>query len=398
MMKILFLSLLISFQAFGYVYEKIEKDNHIIHIITLNPKDYDMELVKANDSIIGRETVPSIAERSNATIAINAGFFEIGNSKDGAPSGTLVTQHKIYGLRLDEHTLLMKKDGEDLAIDRITPDVHFLNDGEKISISKINQGPLDEKDVVLFTDSYNQKTLTSYQKRTELVFDKNGVLLEIIEHGNNTIPKDGFVVSLPRGFALKSKDKIKLEVTSLSKFLNYDFALWGFPLLVNNSEIVPTLLEQKSSFYQNAHARTAIGIKPNKTIVLIVAEHAYEKNLESVTFGDMKTLIKSKSVSLTAQYLKTPMNLTLKDLKDILEKEYASLKAPKGLSIIELAELAKSFGCEFALNLDGGGSSTLWVNSKTVNQTFGDTDESNGMKVIRPVSDAIVFRKRPSRP
>ena len=393
MMKILFLSLLISFQAFGYIYEKVEKDNHIIHIITLNPKDYNMELVKANNSLIGRETVPSIAERSNATIAINAGFFEIGNSKDGAPSGTLVTQHKIYGLRLDEHTLLMKKDGGDLTIDRLTPELYFLNDGEKISILKVNQQPLDEKDVILFTDGYNKKTLTSFQKRTELVFDKNGVLLEIMEHGNNTIPKDGFVVSLPKSFALKAKDKIKLEVSSLSKFSDYDLALWGFPFLVNKGEIVPTLLDQKSSFYQNAHARTAIGIKPDKTIVLIVAEHAYEKNLESVTFEDIKTLLKSKSVSLTARYLKNLMNLTLKELKDILEKEYAPLKAPKGLSTIELAQFAKSLGCSFALNLDGGGSSTLWVNGKTLNQTFGDMDESNGMKVIRPVSDAIVFRK-----
>ena len=49
-------------------------------------------------------------------------------------------------------------------------------------------------------------------------------------------------------------------------------------------------------------------------------------------------------------------------------------------------------GCEDAINLDGGGSSTLWINGKVVNKTLGDKDEGNGKQTERPVSDAIVFR------
>jgi exopolysaccharide biosynthesis protein len=50
-------------------------------------------------------------------------------------------------------------------------------------------------------------------------------------------------------------------------------------------------------------------------------------------------------------------------------------------------------GCQYAINLDGGGSSTLWLEDKVVNQTIGDVDENNSQATERPVSDAIVFRK-----
>ncbi len=54
----------------------------------------------------------------------------------------------------------------------------------------------------------------------------------------------------------------------------------------------------------------------------------------------------------------------------------------------------KQEGCAYAINLDGGGSSTLWIEGKTINKTTGDEDLDNGLQVIRAVSDAIIFKKR----
>jgi exopolysaccharide biosynthesis protein len=51
-------------------------------------------------------------------------------------------------------------------------------------------------------------------------------------------------------------------------------------------------------------------------------------------------------------------------------------------------------GCSAAINLDGGGSSTLYIDGEYINETIGDSDEGAGRKVIRPVSDAIVFKSR----
>ncbi len=56
-----------------------------------------------------------------------------------------------------------------------------------------------------------------------------------------------------------------------------------------------------------------------------------------------------------------------------------------GLSLYELAEFMKKYGCNIAYNLDGGGSSTMYFNGKVVNSptTFGRKSSE------RRVSDII---------
>jgi exopolysaccharide biosynthesis protein len=54
-----------------------------------------------------------------------------------------------------------------------------------------------------------------------------------------------------------------------------------------------------------------------------------------------------------------------------------------GMSLPELTDLARSLGLVDALNLDGGGSSTMVVKGEVVNRPSDPTGP-------RPVSDAIV--------
>jgi exopolysaccharide biosynthesis protein len=60
-----------------------------------------------------------------------------------------------------------------------------------------------------------------------------------------------------------------------------------------------------------------------------------------------------------------------------------------GMTIPELAALAQRLGCTEALNLDGGGSATLWLNDQVMNQP------SDGEP--RPVGNALVVVRRPAR-
>ena len=56
-----------------------------------------------------------------------------------------------------------------------------------------------------------------------------------------------------------------------------------------------------------------------------------------------------------------------------------------GLSIYELAQLMKSYGCEVAYNLDGGGSSTMYFNGQVINKPI-----TNGHSFKeREVSDIV---------
>lgn len=57
-------------------YEKREEGQHIIHIVKIDPKNFDISIVKA-ESTNGRETFSSIAKRLNAQIDINGGFLKL---------------------------------------------------------------------------------------------------------------------------------------------------------------------------------------------------------------------------------------------------------------------------------------------------------------------------------
>lgn len=165
----------------------------------------------------------------------------------------------------------------------------------------------------------------------------------------------------------------------------------GIPLLVIDGKIDSDVFKKKTAFYTNPHARTAIGTKLDGTIIIVVAEHHYTRDLATVTMGEVRSLIKEKDKILAQKYHKSTNELTLVELNEILKDELASPNGAKGLTIIELAQFLKDKGCNDALNLDGGGSSTLWIDGKVINNTIGDIDEGNSLKKIRGVSDAIVF-------
>lgn len=138
----------------------------------------------------------------------------------------------------------------------------------------------------------------------------------------------------------------KLEITQANpkQLMTADSSIVsGIPLLIYDGNISRDITGKTSNFYIKRHARTAVGVKADGHVVIVVAEQGVAKT--------------------------------------------------NGLTMPDLANLMKSLHCQYAINLDGGGSSTLYLNGKLVNLTIGDKDESNGLSVIRPVSDAIVFHK-----
>ena len=64
---------------------------------------------------------------------------------------------------------------------------------------------------------------------------------------------------------------------------------------------------------------------------------------------------------------------TLLDLKTILQDNLHSDDTSIGLTTKELSEFMLKQNCLSAINLDGGGSSTLYINGKYINQSTGET-------------------------
>lgn len=181
--------------------------------------------------------------------------------------------------------------------------------------------------------------------------------------------------------------KIKMDLANPYTYLSDNISmLSGIPMLIKDGKIYSELVNKKSSFYTKPHARTAIGLDAEGNIIIVVVEQKYSKNLNSVTMSDAQKILSKRNE-------KNPNDMTLRELKSIIKDELSQGKgAVKGMTMIELAKLMKDLGCKDAINLDGGGSSTLWINGKVMNTAFGDKDESAGMQVVRPVSDAVVFK------
>jgi exopolysaccharide biosynthesis protein len=136
------------------------------------------------------------------------------------------------------------------------------------------------------------------------------------------------------------------------------------------------------------HARTALGIRHDGHIVMIVVEHGYGQSLNQITLEQAQELLRSKAHSLAAIE-----QMSLAEAKTIL-REHFSQSTCIGLNLLELAKLMVSLGCRSAINLDGGGSSALFLNGHIVNTSVGDEDEAQGQQVVRPVSDALVVVRR----
>lgn len=380
----------------SFTYECRKDNKHVIHIVTLNPQKYSASLVKAHNQVIGRETLETIAKRAGADIAINAGFFEIGNSEDGMPSGTLIINDHIFGLSLYKHACLIEE-GNAFKIEEVKPRLTVTIGNKVISPTKVNQRA-GAKDITLYTPSWGSHTLSSVKDHLEIAISPDQKILTVAKQGNLSIPQNGYVLSLPVHYPLKKIRKGDEAIVQLDPFLSKATqkisAVRGIPILLQDAKINPDLDQKKSTYYKSPHARTAFGIRSNGEVVLVVVEHHYTKKVKEVTLDEVKDIISNNKLTIMATYKKTALeNLTLAEMKEIVAKEFVHKDPVVGLTMIELATLMKELACISAINLDGGGSSSLYLNNQIINHIVGDKDEALGQSIQRPLADAIVFKR-----
>lgn len=301
-------------QDSGFNYRFSEKDNHIIHILTIDPKRFNLKLVKAHNQVIGRETVEEIAL---AIAAINAGFFEIAGSDDGRPSLTLMVDGKLFSLRKQMQSLLIL-DQDNIQITKNSAKIS-VKIGDKIIIPGQVNYFSNPKDITLYNDVWASTTLTPYTNK-EILIDENFVVTGISKHGDNLIPSKGFVLSFPSSIALpsiKTGDSVKLNLEFLDKdekpmtFSKTASMVTGIPMLVQASQSVV----DKSDNKESSHARTAIGIRSDGVIVIVVAEHVYKQHIKDLKLAQVRSILKKeKGINIE--------KLTLAEALKILEKQF----------------------------------------------------------------------------
>jgi exopolysaccharide biosynthesis protein len=144
---------------------------------------------------------------------------------------------------------------------------------------------------------------------------------------------------------IKSGEEILIQqVKSNSWYDNhpeYDDVLVTGPLLVRNG-IVPDL--PQTSLVINRHPRTAIGARNSKKIIIVTLD--------------------------------------------------GRTREAAGMTLIELTDLMLLFHCRNAVNLDGGGSTTMWINGKPFNGVVNMPCDNKKFdhEGERAVSDILIIR------
>lgn len=300
---------------------------NVIEVNTsLNP-DLQLSPALASDTLARKSTISSIARRNNSIVAINGTFFK---PQTGVPLGTLMINKKMYtGPIYDRVALGIFDNGYDMA--RIQLNATLKTWNSSVKVDNINQPRTLSTHVLVYTPEWS-KIAPPCPKYGKQIAVKDNKIIEV-STSQLAIPENGFVVVGPAQQLDKiaqSKD-VKLDIATMPEWDNVNHIISGGPYLVKKGQTYIDTAEQKLGAIGGRNPRTAVGYTPNGHLIIVTVD------------GREKSSI--------------------------------------GMTLIELAKFMKSIGCYNAMNLDGGGSTVLYVNGQVVNhpQVRGGIALSNAL-------------------
>jgi exopolysaccharide biosynthesis protein len=331
-----------------------------IWMLRLDPAKVDLQAALSNDEIMGVESVAGIAERHKPIAAINAGFF----LPNGDPAGVMAIDGRLVSdTRRQRGAIGISRDttGVKLVFARLRAAASLVlqnnspnYDGQAmttIAIDGIDTTRLRGQ-LMLYTPSYHADTDTA-KGGLEWVIDRQRGRLISGPHrdGKTRIPARGFVLSFggeraPEPLQLLGRGtRVRLDVSyepdegePKSWLLAQDIVGGAGLLIRDGRDIEDWSIERfNQGFAENRHPRTMIGTAADNTIWLVTVDGRQPE--QSV-----------------------------------------------GMTLVELRALAHRVGLVNALNLDGGGSTTMWVQGQVVNRPSDPTGP-------RKVSDALLVHR-----
>ncbi len=323
-----------------------------IHILHVDPSKARIEAERALGNGIGREQTSSMAQRRAALAAVNGGFFRIGGRFDGEPDGILKIRENWYSdPSLPRGAIGWTLFAEERWIGRVAMKWELNVNGTAYSIDGINR-PRAPAEAVLYNWAFHRSTLSDPGGREYRI--ASGRISSAESGGDAAIPAGGYVYSLGAESKVRTEElRAGLPATIQGSVIpadgraaeqgawnRADYIVGGVPVLIQSGEIVVDFSPERArpGFAEDRHPRTAVGFLPGTSWVFVVVDG------------------RQPDLSL-------------------------------GMTLPELAAFMKALGCHSALNLDGGGSTTMVLRGRIVNSPSDAQGE-------RPVSDAFLIFER----
>lgn len=287
-----------------------------INVVEMNSKvasNYEVKPAIASVTLPNKRTVRNIAQRTNSIVAINGGFFK---PQTGVPLGTLMIDKKIYtGPIYDRVALGIFKDGYDVG--RVQLDGKIIGNNQEIKIDNINQPRMLSSYILAYTRDWGKYAPVSPQYGVQLQIVGNKITAA--SANPLSIPENGYVLVGPKSKLGKlfGADYVDVEIKTNPKWENVQHIISGGPYLLKDNQIFIDMTAQKLQSIGGRNPRTAIGYTEDNNLVLVAVDG----------------------------------------------REGSSV----GLTLVELAKLMKTLGCTNAINLDGGGSTVMYIKGQIVN-------------------------------
>lgn len=328
---------------YGHERRGIEAGPLIVNFLAVDLNDplVSVKSLVALDQIYGQELVSSMAQRGEAIAAVNGLYF----AADGRPLGLLAIDGRVLSEPYAMRTAIGLGPGR-ASIGQVGfSGTVFAPDGHSYSISGVNR-PRGVDELILYSPDHGGTTRTN-QHGIDLVVVDNQV--QRIGYGQMAIPLDGWVVSghgrardflrgISEGDTLNWEFKLEPDLISQG----YDTIIGGGPRLVRDGQIY---INGESEQFQRdilvgRAPRTALGLTASNTLLLVTVNG------------------RQPGISV-------------------------------GMTLDELARLMLELGAVDAMNLDGGGSTTMVIRDRVLNLP------SDGVE--RPVSNALIVITPESR-
>jgi len=355
----------------------------VVHVLRIDPDSYDGTLQPelATEVVPGRETLTSISSRTRSQAAINGGYFVI-EAADGTPgdlAGISMLEGKLVSEAVDGRTdlVLPKGDGAGADVATISDSLSATSsDGKTREVDGLNRKPgliracggdggdtptelpkhdftcTDPSELILFTPTFGQNTESG--TGAEAALNSSGRVTALRKYRGGQIPQDGSVLSGTGDGAdwLSAHAQPGARVRVKTSFSAGGATLAGKTGVVNGG---PRLLRGG-----------------NPDITAYAEGFVYPEDPEFYyRFGVRRNPRTMAGV--------TPGGDLLLVAVDGRRPGYSV-----GASFTEEAAIMDSLGAEEAVNLDGGGSTTMTLGTRLVTRPSDTTGE-------RPIGDAVVL-------
>lgn len=300
----------------------------------------EVKLALAQDQVFGSEHVSSLSERHGAIAAVNGAYF----AANGRPLGVfMIDGHLISEPYANRTALGLTKKGAVMEQVSFSGEVNSLITDFSAPITGLNRPRLQDE-LIVYTPYYGTKTNTNVYGYEVTVVD--GIVTDM-QLGNSSIPTNGLVLS---GHGVHKQNLSQLQIGDRLDVrlglepdwteLGVEQIIGGGPRLVQDGELWITGEAERfqPDILQGRAPRTALGITADNKLLLVTVNG------------------RQPNISV-------------------------------GMSLTELGHLLIELGAIQAMNLDGGGSTTMVVRNLVLNLP------SNGQE--RPVSNGIVVITNP---